>query len=1009
MRFIVKRSSKPLCCVKRLPLDGPYDPQAILATQKAYHALSTVKVPEVLNSAQDQRNWFIIEQFVQDGTRLDDAVRRQMLSRSSAEKLVARILAEIYSNTLGEPDRSVDENRIVSAIQASRLTSSQKDEFQRQIFEADPLMWHAPVWTSRDFLPRNILLSEGQPYLVDFDLACKTGLLGMDVLRIEFYTGWNIPFWPDKGARRDDPRTHLLFMLMEEHLQQTVAAGAHYRYWIDLYEPQIQQLVHRVFGGATRRGGKFFSVPSALVAGKPQAQKTPRRGSRASRLHRAADSVTKSFWATKHQLEVSASRIFALRAGLGSIGDDLLHGRPRRSFNWTAVANSPIKYWIDVPGEWTMPEESTLVSGWCYCPGTAISAVRVRINGQVHRGYYGGERRDVKAALDGELDTPNIGFAIQCSVQRGFNHVVIEAECGKRWVPLARSVWRTAYFPGLRRQGHPNYQQYVETEQRRLNRCAGQYARQCSAFANQPLISIVMPVYKSDVDLLSRAVESVRRQIYSTWELCIVDDGSHRPELTRFLDELADDKRIKIHARESNGNISIATNEAIYMATGQWIGFLDHDDELAPDALYHVVARINEKPDCDVIYTDQDKIDRSQRRSEPFFKPDWSPVYFRGVMYLGHFLAVRREVMHQVGGCNSIYDGVQDYELALRISEKTQKIEHIARVLYHWRAISGSVAADPQAKDGIEALQEQAVQAHLDRMAIPATARRNGRAHRVNLLPRPRASYPKISILIPTRDHPELIGRCLKTLYRLTNYPDFEVLIGDNETSDPRALKIFESYPIRKVALPGGFHFAQFMNVLAAQATGEYLMLLNNDTEIIQTDWLQHLLLHAQAEDVGMAGATLTYADGTTQHAGIILGPRGTADHVMRGFPSDCDGYFGSMPCSREVTAVTAAGAMISRRKFMLVGGFSERFRRHYDDLDFCLRLRAMGWRNICVASARLVHYESRSRGLKYDFTDRILLLDRWEKTIDHGDPFYNPNFHRDSTDYRLDVAGAGR
>lgn len=1007
MRFIVKRSSDPLCCVKRLPLDGPYDPQAILATQKAYRNLSTVKVPEVLNSAQDKQNWFIIEQFVHDGTRLDDAVRRQMLSRSSAEKLVARILEEIYSNTLGEPDRAIDENRVRSAIEASRLTAPQKDDFRRQIFEAKPAMWHAPVWTSRDFLPRNILISEGQPYLVDFDLACKTGLLGMDVLRIEFYTGWTIPFWPDRGARRDDPRTHLLFLLLEEHLQQTVAAGAHYRYWVDLYDPQIQELVSRVCG--PKRGSKVPVRPPSGAAAKAPAPKQPRRASRAAALYRVADSALKSFWAAKHHLEVKASRAVALRTGLESLGEDLLHGRIRCALNWASSTKRRIKFWIDVPGEWTLPDESTLVSGWCYCPGVPITGFRARVNGRIHNGYYGGERRDVKAALDGELETAMIGFAVQCTVQRGFNHVTLEARCGKRWMPVCRSIWRTTYFPNLRRQAHPDYQQYVEHEDRRLNRESNHYAAKAAAFANQPLISLVMPVYKSDLELLSRAVESVRRQIYGNWELCIVDDGSHRPELTRFLDELSDDKRIKVHAREKNGNISIATNDGIYMATGQWIGFLDHDDELTADALYHVVELINKKADCDVIYTDQDKIDREQNRSEPFFKPDWSPAYFRGVMYLGHLLVVRREVLHRVGGCNSKFDGVQDYELALRISETTQRIEHIPRVLYHWRAIEGSVAADSSAKNGIDGLQERAVQGHLDRLGIPAVARRNGGSHRVSLVPRPRANYPKISILIPTRDHPELIGRCLKTLYRLTDYPNFEVLIGDNDTSDPRALKILESYPIKRIPLPGGFHFSQFINILAAQATGDYLMLLNNDTEIIQMDWLQHLLLHAQAEDVGMAGALLTYADGTTQHAGIILGPRGTADHVMRGFPSDCDGYMGSLVCAREVTAVTAAAAMVSRRKFMLVGGLSERYQRHYDDLDFCLRLRTRGWRNICVPSARLVHYESRSRGLKYDFTDRILLLDRWEKIIDEGDPYYSPNFGRDSTDYRIHIGGNTR
>jgi GT2 family glycosyltransferase len=1009
MRFIIKRSNKPLCCVKRLPLAGPYDTQAILATQNAYRALSSVHVPQVLTSTQDDRNWFIVEQFVLEGMRLDDAIRRRVLTRPDAEKLVAKILREIYSNSLGPADPKVDEKRIVSAIEGSRLTEEQKATFRQQIFACQPPMWHAPVWTSRDFLPRNILLSEGQPFLVDFDLACKTGLLGMDVLRIEFYTGWEIPFWPAEGASRQDPRTRLLFLLLEEHLQHTIAAGSHYRYWVELYDPQIQQLVRQVcLGDSAKRALKTQSAGAPMGAAALRPTGRVRRLRRATRLYRAADIAHRTLWSLKNRIDAGVVKFASTCAGIIALGEDAIHGRIRCSCPWTSIANSRVKYWIDSPGEWTMPNESTLIQGWCYSTSSApITAVRAVINGRVHAGFYGGERQDVKNAHGNRLPNAMIGFAVQCTVQRGFNRVFLEVLAKGRWIPICRSIWRTSYFPDLRRHTHVSYRQYVEMDQRRLNRQSAQYAKECANFALQPLISVVLPVYKTDVNLLSKAVESVRRQCYGKWELCIVDDASENRRLTQFLQGLAKDKRIKLHVREQNGNISAATNDGIAMAAGEWIALLDHDDELSPDALYHIVATINRKPDCGVLYTDQDKIDAEQNRWEPFFKPDWSPAYLRGVMYVGHLLVARRSLLQEVGGCDSRFDGIQDFELALRLSERKCRIEHVPRILYHWRAIPGSVAADSSAKNGIERLQERAVQAHLDRLGIAATARRNGRTHRVQIVPKLRPNYPKISILIPTRDHPELIGRCLKTLFRLTSYPNFEVLVGDNDTSDPRAMKILNTFPIKKVPLPGRFHFAQFMNILAAQATGDYLMLLNNDTEIIQADWLQHLLLYAQEEDVGMAGALLTYADGTVQHAGIILGPRGTADHVMRGFPADSDGYMGSLACTREVTAVTAAAAMISRRKFMLVGGLCERFQRHYDDLDLCLRLRSRGWRNLCVASARLVHYESRSRGPKYDFTDRVLLLDRWESVIDQGDAYYSRNFDRDSTDYRVGVGGA--
>jgi len=1008
MRFIVKRANKPLCCVKRLPLAGPYDTQAILATQKAYRALTSVQVPQVLSSTQDDRNWFIVEQFVLEGMRLDDAIRRNVLTRPAAEKLVAKILQEIYSNSLGPADPKVDEKRILSAIESSRLTQQQKANFRQQVFDCRPPMWHAPVWTSRDFLPRNILLSEGHPFLVDFDLACKTGMLGMDVLRIEFYTEWRIPFWPAEGASRQDPRTHLLFLLLEEHLQRTIAAGSHYRYWVERYDPLIQQLVRRVCSGASAKRAlkaQLAGAPPGAEAFPPSAR-VP-RASRASRLYRAADDAQRKLWILKNRIETGLVKFASLRTGIEALGEDVIHGRFRCSCLWTTIAKDRVEFCIEKPGEWTIPNQSTLIQGWCYSTSSPpITAVRAVVNGHAHSGFYGSERQDVNSAHGGQLLNAMIGFAVQCTVRCGFNHVYLEVLADKQWIPISRSIWRTSYFPNLRRRSPISYRQYVEMEQRRLNRQSAQNARECANFALQPLISVVLPVYKTDVKLLSKAVESVRRQIYGNWELCIVDDASEDRLLTQFLQELAKDKRIKLRVRDRNGNISAATNEGIALTAGEWIALLDHDDELSPDALYQIVAAINRKPDCDVLYTDQDKIDAEQNRWEPFFKPDWSPAYLRGVMYLGHLLVARRSLVQEVGGCDSRFDGVQDFDLALRLSERTRRIEHVPRILYHWRAIPGSVAADSSAKNGLERLQEQAVQAHLDRLGIAAAARRNGLAHRVQIVPKPRPDYPKISILIPTRDHPELIGRCLKTLYHLTSYPNFEVLVGDNDTSEPRAMKILDMFPIRKVPLPGEFHFAQFINTLAAQATGDYLMLLNNDTEIVQTDWLQHLLLYAQEDDVGMAGALLTYADGTVQHAGIILGPRGTADHVMRGFPADSDGYMGSLACTREVTAVTAAAAMVSRRKFMLVGGLCERFQRHYDDLDFCLRLRSRGWRNLCVASARLVHYESRSRGLKYDFTDRILLLDRWESVIDQGDAYYSRNFDRDSTDYRVGLGG---
>jgi GT2 family glycosyltransferase len=1000
MRFIIRRGEESLCCVKRLPLAGPYDTRAILETQKSYRQLKTVRVPEVLGCTQDSENWFIVEQFVPDGIRLDEAVRLNLTTRDSAQKLVASLLEEIAGTATAAGDapafdRLVDEARINAAIDASRIAADAKSGLRRFIFDGLPELSQLPVLTTRDFLPRNILLSDSQPFLVDFDLACRTVLLAMDVLRVEFYTQWQIPFWPAAGGSRDDQRTRLLFLVLEEHLQRTIAGAASSRQWLARHGGQIDELVRAVSGEIpsarpprppAEKPAVTIPPPEPLLLDPPP----PRLGKVAS---------------ARRFLRRKIARAVELSPGIAALGSDLIRGRKRRPLSWTSAAGSDIRFHVDGPGDWRFSDQPTIVSGWAFCSTEPIEGIRANVNGEICQGEYGTPRPDVMQALHDEISTPNVGFWVNCPVRRGFNHVMLEVRRRQQWTPLCRSIWRATYFPPSR-PGSTLYHDSVQREAHRLHEAAEELSAIASELALQPLISVILPVYRSDLHLLKRAVQSVRGQIYKRWELCIVDDASNVPELSQYLSGLAREPHISVKVRETNGNISAATNDALALARGEWVAFLDHDDELTADALLEVVAAINRFPSADIFYTDQDKVDARQHFFEPFFKPDFSPTYLRGVMYLGHLLVARRRLVNDVGGCDSRFDGVQDFELALRLSERTGRVHHIPRVLYHWRSIAGSIASSGSAKSNIDQLQESAVQAHLDRIGFAATARRRGSSHRVLLIPKPRQFYPKISILIPTRDHPELIGRCLKTLFEKTAYPNFEVLIGDNETRDPQALKIIDSYPVRKIPLSGGFHFARFNNVLAAEAGGEFLMLLNNDTEIVQSDWLEHLLLHADDPAVGAAGALLTYSDGAVQHAGIILGPRGTADHLMRGFPADVDGYMGSLLCTREVTAVTAAAMLVHRRKFLLVGGLCERYQRHYDDLDFCLRLRARGLRNIFVSTARLIHHESRSRGSKYDFTDRILLLDRWESLIDRGDEYYSRNFSRNSTDYSVDSGG---
>ena len=444
--------------------------------------------------------------------------------------------------------------------------------------------------------------------------------------------------------------------------------------------------------------------------------------------------------------------------------------------------------------------------------------------------------------------------------------------------------------------------------------------------------------------------------------------------------------------------ISAATNRALDMAQGEYVCFLDHDDLLHPFALEAMREKLGEG--YDVVYSDEDKLDDATGDLvEPFFKPDWSPEYFRGAMYVGHLLCVRRELALSTRFDPS-FDGVQDFEFMLRLSETGPKIGHIPRILYHWRKTPGSIAEKTDAKPRIGALQERAVNAHLERQNLRARAEQSTLPHRLKLVPLSRESYPRVSIIIPTRDAPDLLGRCLKSLFEKSSYPNFEVIVMDNESTDEEALRLMKEYPVRRITFPDPFNFSRANNQGAAAATGELLVFLNNDTEVIAEDWLQHLAYYAEQPDVGAAGAVLAYEDRTVQHAGVALGMRGTADHTMRGFPIGVDGYAGSLVCAREVSAVTGACLMIRKSLFEEIGGLNPHFFTAYQDVDLCLRLRARGLRVICTPRAVLLHHESVSRQSYYDMIDRMLLLDQWEAVIERGDPYYNPNLNLERGDY---------
>jgi GT2 family glycosyltransferase len=535
--------------------------------------------------------------------------------------------------------------------------------------------------------------------------------------------------------------------------------------------------------------------------------------------------------------------------------------------------------------------------------------------------------------------------------------------------------------------------------------------REMSAeFEYRPLISVVIPVHDTPPEYLTAAVQSVLNQTYPYVEICICDDGSRNQNTVQTLKKLKrSEPRIRVAFSDRNGGISAATNMACALASGELLAFLDHDDVLARSALFEIVKRLNLEPNLDGVYSDQDKIDAAGNANEPFFKPDWSPIYLESVMYVGHLLVVKRKLFEKLAGMNPEYDGVQDFEFMLRVSETPASIGHVPKVLYHWRKIPGSVALGLDEKGGrIEELQAKAVTAHLARLGVPATAVAHPRhRHRVQVQPNMRVNNPLVSIILTTRNAPDDLGRCLRSLFERSTYPNFEVIVVDNQTTDKEALKILEQHPVKVIPFDETFNFSRANNLGVRNSRGEYVILLNNDTEVLTPNWIEMLLCFLERSGVGIVGPLLVYPDRRVQHAGVILGPRGTADHVMRQFPSDSDGYSGSLSSAREVSAVTGACMMLRREDYVQFGGLVEYYGTHYQDVDFCLRIKESGKSILFVPQAVLIHREGATRGAFYDHLDRALLLDTWGHLIARGDPYFNPNFSLETADYALRTGGA--
>jgi GT2 family glycosyltransferase len=514
-----------------------------------------------------------------------------------------------------------------------------------------------------------------------------------------------------------------------------------------------------------------------------------------------------------------------------------------------------------------------------------------------------------------------------------------------------------------------------------------------------PLISVIVPVYLPEPWYFDACVRSVQQQTYPRWELCLCDDGSDDDELSSTLARLAAaDSRVKVTALSANGGISKATNAALGLASGEFVALLDHDDVLEPDALGEVAAAVLEHDDADVLYTDDDKYDDLDRPFQPHFKPDWSPDLLLSYPYMGHLTVVRKSLLDDVGGFRPEFDGSQDYDVMLRVTERSRRIVHIPRVLYHWRAIAGSAALDAAAKPWAHAASRRVLEDAVRRQGIDGTVEQGPfpGSYRVR---RHVVSTPTVSIIIPFRDQAAMTDLCLRSLGRTVDGDRTEIVLVDNGSSEPEtsaARAVFERRDgARIIDHPGEFNWSTINNVAAATCRSELLLFLNNDIEAVDAGWLGAMIEQAVRPEVGAVGARLVYPNGVLQHTGVVVGLSGMAGHVLVGLPKGQPGYGSWDRLIRDYSAVTAACMLVRRTVFEELGGFDERLAVAFNDTDFCLRVRQAGYRVVSTPFAELVHHESVSRGLSGFDADCHYFAEKWSDVLRAEDPFYNRNLSR--------------
>ncbi|OUQ46184.1 glycosyltransferase family 2 protein [Lachnoclostridium sp. An118] len=537
-------------------------------------------------------------------------------------------------------------------------------------------------------------------------------------------------------------------------------------------------------------------------------------------------------------------------------------------------------------------------------------------------------------------------------------------------------------------------------------------------FVINPLFSIVVPLFCTPPEYLRDLVESIMAQTYSQWELCLSDGSGEGKSNINCIKSFLNDPRVKVISSNEPLDISSNTNCALSIARGDYIAFVDHDDLLEPDALYECVRLINLYPEAEIIYTDEDKVSADGKQYfQPHFKSDFNLDLLRSMNYICHLLVLRSDVQKKVGAFQKEFNGAQDYDFILRSIEQCSNIYHIPKVLYHWRTHENSTSENPSSKMYAFEAGKHAIESHLNRVGLKATVTM-GEYPGLYRVKYHISKEPLVSIIIPNKDHKEDLKRCIESLLNKPGYKNIEILVAENNSKSQEIFdyyneltETYENIRVLSWTQGAGFNYSALNNFAAQHSKGEYLLFLNNDTEVINEGCIREMVSLAVRSDVGAVGARLYYPDGKIQHAGVILGLGGVAGHAFKDFAHNANGYFSRIICIQDYSAVTAACMMISKELFKKIGGFDEKLKVAFNDIDLCMKIREQGLLIVYTPYAELYHYESKSRGQedtkeKIDrFNEEVsYFCNRWNEKLEEGDIYYNPNLTLDKHDFSLKI-----